>query len=1654
MKKIKKIIFFLILLLSSSCLLIAENNIFVENVNDNRLRIKITIDTVVFEEVQVNNNNFQIIQIPGLDTGTINKPRTYALPVIAKMVGIPPQGDLSLSVISSHSYTIRGKNILPNHDLKDEKGVLKPDYSKVNSSFKFKGDYPAQIATKSILGFVGNRNLASVKIFPAQYNPSQKTLQIFDELILEVKITGDTKTRDFVQALSYIDEVAPKMIINNEVSKFWRKQRETSATTAKIRDESTINSFKIYINKKGVYKLSYSYLKDTLSYWQDSLEVDYLIDFDLDTINPKNLGLFHKGEPVPIYFYGEDDYSFDEGDYFEFYADINHGEQCYYDNYSLENCFEIKHLQNENGARMAVEDGGLYETDPREYTEPFYYDYTAHFEQQEKFAYLSEYEGEREDNWFWLNKMAPSMSQLNLELKNPLPTNAREATITVDLFGQSIASGDNNGIHHAQAYINNSKIGSEIWVGQKGAQISGSMANESLDDGENSFYISLPDDQGAILDKILLNYIDVHYWREYVAHDNYLEFHKPSIYDPGLFQFKVNNFDTTGIDLYKPGISKFENLSIESSLPEGGSPYILTFQDNVPESGIKYVAVAENMKMQPKRIEPYFPNRLKSNLNQAEYLIISPRDYLQEDIVQEFVNHWQIEKNITVKPIPLEDIFNEFNGGIRSPDAIRDFLKYAYNNWQTPLIKYVMLLGDACQDEREESYQKEYSIIPAKFNWSYSVGATVDDNWYSCIVGDDELPDIILSRVPVWSKEQIRPTLEKTIHYNQNPNYNDVWRNHVMLIAGGQQFLEQNERLSDSYISNDYRITRIYPSLPSNDPYWGSTTILKDNIDDGTAFIQFMGHGGGQIWSDLNILDLPDIETLFNENYPIIASLTCYTSNFASSSPKTTCLGEKFIIEPEKGAIGFFGSAGKGFLNQDEYFQRFVLNNISSRGLRNYALANNIAKIEYTLNYGLGGISKTFLRAFNYLGDPAIEIAFPKNDLQVNMDSHEFTQGDSALIYMQNEDENIDRIAYYVADKDRLVPSPFNPDQKQQVELYNIDQKPFQDEGYLHIVDTTSGLDQYEQVVHAYAYNDTADYMGNTKFMVGNSILFGTNTIPNEPQLGDSVTIQTKICSKDGVDSARTVWWTNHDSLHYLSMSNTANFDYETINQISAYKTSKLVYYRIEWWDGLGLKHESETYNYTLLGPDLNILAFEQTFSQDSPCFKIKVRNKGDVEFPPSGNTTPYKVQIYRDNEMVLSVNLEDKIAVTESKVFHIPNSLNPDVDTLKLFVNSDSTYLETSFNNNRITKIFYMNNHLLDHNTTTTITSLDSDLSAIIDAGSISEDDYVYMNDIDSTIITEQPDIEQIELASGDCKNFDFGVYDQNCLAPDGKFYQDVELIFNYSATDSTAHMAAEEGALFIYRYDTEYSQWIRVGGLVDLENHAVSYPFVKKPGVYSLFYNKDEVAPEIAANVEGQEFTNGEYVDKEATFSLIVQDRNGIDPSSIELLLDGDILQDYSISTNNINSIPLQYQINVAEGSHTFLISALDNNGNYKEEVVNFSVQEEFKIINIGNYPNPVSSRTSDPNNEGRTRFTYTLTTAADDVTIKIFTVSGRLVNELKDLANACGYHEYPRAKKGWRCVDFDDRKLANGVYFYKVIAQKGSKKIEKIEKMAILR
>ena len=68
---------------------------------------------------------------------------------------------------------------------------------------------------------------------------------------------------------------------------------------------------------------------------------------------------------------------------------------------------------------------------------------------------------------------------------------------------------------------------------------------------------------------------------------------------------------------------------------------------------------------------------------------------------------------------------------------------------------------------------------------------------------------------------------------------------------------------------------------------------------------------------------------------------------------------------------------------------------------------------------------------------------------------------------------------------------------------------------------------------------------------------------------------------------------------------------------------------------------------------------------------------------------------------------------------------------------------------------------------------------------------------------------------------------------------------------------------------------------------------------------------------------------------------------------------------------------------------------------------------------------------------------------MTLKIYTIAGRLIETLEGYTTVAGYNEI-----AWNGTDRDGNTLANGVYLYKIILKLDGKTKEKIEKMVVLK
>jgi hypothetical protein len=88
-----------------------------------------------------------------------------------------------------------------------------------------------------------------------------------------------------------------------------------------------------------------------------------------------------------------------------------------------------------------------------------------------------------------------------------------------------------------------------------------------------------------------------------------------------------------------------------------------------------------------------------------------------------------------VTAVNLTDIYDEFAFGLATPAAIRDFLAYAVGFWTAPAPQYVLLVGDATYDYKDNWGLGAGNDVPSYTVFTRQAGETVTDDWFALISG-------------------------------------------------------------------------------------------------------------------------------------------------------------------------------------------------------------------------------------------------------------------------------------------------------------------------------------------------------------------------------------------------------------------------------------------------------------------------------------------------------------------------------------------------------------------------------------------------------------------------------------------------------------------------------------------------------------------------------------------------------------------------------------------------------------------------------------------------------------------------------------------------------------------------------------------------------
>ena len=1505
------------------------------------------------ESVELGGQTFQRLTLKGL-THIIEEGKPQ-LPIKGILLQIPENAQVDLRVESKESMTYSGYRIPPASGVESQARIPAPRAT--TAIYSRDAFYPQQPAEIQILGILRDVRVASVSIYPIQYNPIRNEVRFHRRLQLTVSFqyskprpfpAPSVGSRNAVEDAKFIRNPTTE---NSDFQQIYRDLivnfnpnshpiRTIPARAPQKENNPPFPAYKLIVDQDGIYRLTYQDLKQA--------------GIDVSGINPKTLKLTNKGKAVPIFVSGEKDGAFDLTDYIEFQGEFNRGTYSLFGEYTTKNVYWLS-WGKERGARMAIEDA-TPEYNHSIATKLVSYPAVVHFEQDDFRGSLG-YADEKRDIWFW-KSMSPGIHEYPFELHD-IQQNT-ESVIRIMFHGHTLSD------HHISAFVNGASLSIIRWHGQEEYLLEVPLDSMLLKEGENVLTLTLRTSAGKE-DRVYLNWFEVEYWRAFKAYNNRIEFEIPNKgsafpenRDPRkLYQFKITGFTNPNIEIYKGGFSKFTDVKIENEgVDETGSVhYAATFFDEIVQP-TKYIALTTENKKKPKAIVKDKPSQLHSSLNGADYIIIVYDDFYEDVLPLAKCR----SKQFRVAVVKVQDIYDEFSWGLLTPEAIREFIRYAYHYWRPPAPSYVLLVGDASWD-----FKRGKNYVPAYYIHTYKWGQTATDHFYSCVNGDDPLPDLFIGRITTRTKEATRAVVEKTIRYESQPVLGD-WRRHLLMLAGAGGFTRDSEQLLRDYVPIDlgYKVARVYTD--PNSPYYGDTAQLLDFWNAGSSFVHFVGHGGGNIWADSKLFTLSDVQFLSNKNRPaFVTSFTCFTSYF--DDPGKSGLNEKLVNLPEGGAIASFGSTGLGWVKGDYYMGQGLFTSLFRNGNRKIGQAIVETKIWMLLNT-YHSLKVDMISLFNLLGDAASVVPLPQQKMDV-------------MAHLAGE----------------------------WIQVRGVIDEKFNGQALVEL------------------FASLTDAFG---------LRYRKEPTPDELQLY-SPDYQTTLRVKNGRFSGRLVKLSelpSPEGQNGESFTNTqgitircyARNDAEDADVVGA------TVLRAPRKDEIDLSIFSDDIQFTITSlPEANL--------------PLKVKLQATIYNFGQKAASSVKVSFYSgppfSGGRIVGTATIPSIAGGQNAIAEVDYTPNVEAETIYVHIDPSNEIVEGNKTNNVAEKKLMFNSYTIkpEGNLNNAIASLDGNLIINVPKGAVSEVVQLSLELVAIPRIINQPDLQYAPLP----QKSDGGAYRlsiENEDAINNETFS-ISLTFRYDA-NHPGH--SETGNLTVYQFRADEHLWEIASDDMRRESGAVKAT-VNQLGTFSLLHNTDSLPPLIQLTLTDEQFArDGVFASQTPTLSAIIEDANGV--GKVQVFMNGKPVKleelAFSRSPSPTNAAVVTFTPTLDIGDYLFAVEASDVNGNVAKEELPFQVGGELKLLNVANHPNPFN-----PSSDKETRFTYVLTQPVDDVVIKIYSSSGRLIHQIQDAYQGRVYNEVP-----WDGKDKDGEDVANGVYFYKIIAQTQDGKLSRIGKLALIR
>ncbi|MBI9072556.1 MAG: type IX secretion system sortase PorU [Melioribacteraceae bacterium] len=899
-------------------------------------------------------------------------------------VGVPSEFGNTIQILSSN-FTVFNGNLVPvkNYEIDETTDDA------YETSEKYPQTSEIDLVTFGEFGLIRSLPVQTININPIQFNASSRTIKLYDKILF--KINFGTPDAPVTRST---DKIVENSVINYNVAKNWSRAdvRSLNKSTSTVLSQGTW--YKFEAPHEGIYKITAS---DIEKMGMDAGEVD-----------PRTIKIFNNGgiqlketisdeqlnglSEIAIKIVGEEDGKFDSNDYIlmygrgtDFFDLDDSGEEVkrYKHPFSLKNYFFIT-SGGSNGKRIEAKQNVNGNADIQQSSTEAFYSYEVDNlkigETGRQYYDNEEFSLNTKSRSFVIpikHHVAGSSSMFSYAFVN---TAENSIVLSVQIDGNSVSS---SVVSNSRKYYYGGRLEKNF------------SYNKELN--EMSIF-KLSYNATASQHKGYLDYFEIAYDKELKAVSDSLIFY--SNINRGIVEYKLTDFSNSSLELYD--ISDYANVKLVNGASVNGGQIIFKSEETEVNRS-KYFAINKNKYKSITNIEQVSNSNIRGIEDGAEFIIIASQDFrTQAERLANFRNNEAPEK-ISTKIIDRDELFNEFSCGSLDPVAIRDFLKYAFDNWNTK-PSFVLLFGDGSYDYYNLSGENKNIIPTYQTVESLSELASYPiDDYYARISGNDSFLDLALGRFCCDSEEEAQSLVDKIIAYETNAPQG-VWRNEITLVADDAWtpssttetlHTRQSEELSKDIIPTSFNQNKIYLG-EYEETIVGSgrrkpevNTEIINAINNGSLLVNYTGHGNPKVWADERVFVLNEaLSKIENDKFFFLTAATCDFAYYDNHEDKSAA--EELFLMNDKGSIGVFAAArlviaGANSELNKKFYQNLFLKDVGGLPLRIGAVFMN-AKNEYYP-------SSANTKKYHLFADPCLRLKIPVKEIKIDsVNGNSFTQ--------------------------------------------------------------------------------------------------------------------------------------------------------------------------------------------------------------------------------------------------------------------------------------------------------------------------------------------------------------------------------------------------------------------------------------------------------------------------------------------------------------------------------------------------------------------------------------------------------------------------------------------------------------------------------------